>query len=202
MPNNTFKIKDFYCKYIDENDPEFSISDTYKEELIQIDVYIKKEDKLKKVNTVVTYKRSDEIEIKKFIQEVMCHEIGKIFEDGSIKKEYFRQGWIYKSYENFYKREGKCYVAEHEEKNIEEAGISYDGIAEEVCDYLLLCGVDITKVPEETIEAMVEDIFEQVDWQFTSSLIYGDEYLEGYVEDFPKEYFFNNRKDERMEAEL
>lgn len=194
---NNFKIKDFYCQYVDKNSPEFSISDKYKDELVQINVFIKKDEQLKKVNTIVTYKRLNEMEIRNFVEEVMCGEIGRILEDGTVEKEYFRQGWIYKNYEKFYKREGKCYVAEYEEEtNIADVGISYDGIYEEVCDYLSLCGVNITKVPEETIEGMVEDVFLTVDWQFTCSLIDGDEYLQEYVEELPDECFYKEEEKE------
>ena len=63
------------------------------------------------------------------------------------------------------------------------------------------CGVNIIKVPEKEIEAMVEDIFENVDWQHTCSLIQ-DEYLQGYVEDFPNEYFFENEKNQEREEEV
>ena len=202
MKDNMFKIRDFYCKYVKQDSPNFCVSEKYKNEMLQVDVFIKKEEEFKKVHTVVTSKKDNEKEIKDFVEKVMCHEIGNILDDGTVEKEFFRQGYIYKNYENFYKREVKCYVAEFEEEtNISNVGISYDGIYEEVCDYLLQCGVNIIKVPEKEIEAMVEDIFENVDWQHTCSLIQ-DEYLQGYVEDFPNEYFFENEKNQEREEEV
>ncbi len=203
MNNNMFKIRDFYCKYINKDNPEFCINEKYKNEMIQIDVFIKRENKFKKVNTVITNNSDSEKQIKEFVEKVMCYEIGNILEDGTVEKGPTDQGYVYKNYENFYKREGKCYVAELEEgDNISEVGITYDGIYEDVCDYLLLCGVDINKVPEETIETMVEDVFETIDWQHPSSLIQGDEYLQEYIEDFPDDYFFNGENKEKEDKEL
>lgn len=199
-----FKHKDFYCVYINEDSFVFDLPKSRRSNEKQLDVYICYGEELIKVNTLYCEKTSNIEKVKKFIDEVMCQEIGKILEDGTIEKEYFGQGYIYKNYENYYKREGKCYVAELEKgKKIEEAGISYQGIAEEVCDYLLLCGVDVTKVPKKIIDGMVEDVFETVDWQNTSSLIYGDEHLEGYVDEFPDEYFINkeNRESNKEEQE-
>ena len=46
---------------------------------------------------------------------------------------------------------------------------------------------------------MADDVFEQVDWQFACSLIQ-DDWLEGYLEDFPDEYFVNG-KNEVLENE-
>ena len=49
---------------------------------------------------------------------------------------------------------------------------------------------------------MVEDVFETVDWQLTSSLIFGDDYLEGEIADFPDGYFFNGKNEEKEDKEL
>lgn len=191
-----FRIKDFYCKYIKPNNEEFVIKDKYKDEMIQIDVFIKKENKLKKVHTVITNNKDNEKEIKEFVEKVMCCEIGYILDDGTVKKDYFRQGWIYKNYENFYKREGICYIAEYDEGKYGEVGISYEGIEEEVINYLSESGVDVDKVPETLIETMVEDVFETVDWQHTCSLIEGDQWLEEYVKSLPEECFLEKQEKE------
>lgn len=198
MNNNMFKVRDFYCKYIDQDNPNFAISEKYKNEMIQIDVFIKKEDELKKVNTIITSNKENEKEIKEFVEKVMCQEIGKILEDGTVSKDYFRQGWIYKNYENFYKREGTCYISEYDEGKFGDTGISYDGIKEEVVHYLVQCGVNVDKVPETLIETMVENVFETVDWQYTCSLIEGDQWLEEYVNDLPKEYFFEKEEEDEL----
>lgn len=197
---DSFWFRDFYCSFNGLKD-EISITDRpYKR---QLEVFTKKEKQLIKVNTFIVAKNISLEKIKSLILEDMCGEIGEIKADGTVVKGETDQGYVYKSYENFYKRKGKCYVAEHEkETNIEEVGISYDGIYEEVCNYLFECGVDVSKVPEERINGMVEDVFETVDWQFTASLIFGDEYLEGEVADFPDEYFISGKNTEKEDKEL
>lgn len=196
---DSFWFRDFYCSFNGIKNEISAIDRPYKR---QLDIFIEKEKQLIKVNTLILQKNLSLEKVKILILEYMCGEIGAIKADGTIEKGETDQGYVYKSYENFYKREGKCYVAECEkEKNIEEVGITYDGIYEEVCDYLLLCGVDVTKVPEERINGMVEDVFETVDWQLTSSLIYED-YLEGEVADFPDEYFIDGKNTEKEDEEL
>ena len=194
---DSFKFRDFYCSFNGTKNKINAIDRPYKR---QLDIFIEKEKQLIKVNTLILQKNLSQEKIESLIMEYMCGEIGEIKSDGTVEKGETDQGFVYKSYENFYKREGKCYVAEHEkEKNIEDVGISYDGIYEEVCDYLLDCGVNVSKVPEERINGMVEDIFETVDWQFTSSLIFGDDYLEGEVAGFPDKYFFSGKNEEKEE---
>lgn len=198
--NDSFWFRDFYCSFNGRKDEISAIDRPYKR---QLDIFIEKEKQLIKVNTLILPKNLSQEKIESMIIEYMCREIGEIKADGTVEKGNTDQGWVYKSYENFYKREGKCYVAEHEEEsNIEEVGITYEGIYEEVCEYLHECGVDISKVPEERINGMVEDVFYTVDWQFTSSLIFGDEYLEGEVADFPDEYFISGKNTEKEDNEL
>lgn len=187
-----FKVRDFYCDFV-------NAKENIKDSSVELDVFINQNDDLIKVNKLFISEPNIE-QASKYIQEVMCAEIGKITKEGKIEKEYHGQGYIYKNFENFYKREGICYVSEYDGDSIETGGISYSGIWEDVCDYLVLCGVDLTKVQDRIIEGMVEDIFQTVDWQFTSSLIMGDEYLCGYVEEFPDEYFREDAP-ENMESE-
>lgn len=197
---DSFWFRDFYCRFNGLKDQIYATDRPYKR---QLEIFIEKEKQLIKVNTLILPKNLSQKKIESLIIEYMCREIGEIKADGTVEKGETDQGYVYKSYENFYKREGKCYVAEHEkESNIEEVGITYEGIYEEVCDYLQECGVNISKVPEERINIMVEDVFDTVDWQFTSSLIFGDEYLEGEVADFPDEYFFSSKNEEKEEKEL
>lgn len=176
-----FKIRDFYCI--------FNKNEKNRYNKITLDVYIKEQNDFERVNTLYIDINKNIEEIKDFVKSIMCREVGKILENGKIIKEYEGQGYIYKNYENYYKREGICYASELGGDTIEDNGISYSGIWEDVCDYLLLCGVDITKVPDSIIKGMVDDVFENVDWQSPSSLIMGDEYLSGYVEEFPEDYF-------------
>lgn len=197
---DSFWFRDFYCAF---NGMKNEINASERTNKRQLDISIKKENQLIKVNTLILPKNYSLEKIKDTILKRMCFEIGKIKSDGTVEKGQTDQGYVYKSYENFYKRGGKCYVAEHEtENNIEDVGITYEGIYEEVCDYLLECGVNVFKVPEKIIQGMVEDIFETVDWQFTSSLIFGDEYLEGEVAEFPDDYFIKGKNEIAKEEEL
>ncbi|MDO5555117.1 MAG: hypothetical protein Q4G09_00240 [Clostridia bacterium] len=198
MKRKMFKVRDFYCEFINKEMQHYVMSEEVEKNFNQIDIYIKKNNDYIRVKTLYVNKNSNIEETKKYIENVMCSEIGKVNNDGTIEKEYFRQGYIYKNYENFYKRKGKCYVSEYDDKIISEAGISYDGIYEEVCQYLNQFNIDFDKLPEKCIEEMVEDIFEAVDWQYTSSLINGDQYLFEYLCDFSNEYFINNEKDAEL----
>ena len=198
--NRQFKHKDFYCAFINDDSSICELSEEKRKDNKQLNVYISYGEEIIKVNTLYLEKSSGIEETKNFIDEVMCQEIGKILEDGTIEKEYFGQGYIYKNFENFYRREGVCYVPEYDGNKIGEAGISYEGIREEVIEYIKMCGVDIDKVPERTIDGMVEDIFENLDWQHCCSLIH-DQYLEGYIEEFPDDYFINKEDRENNEEE-
>ncbi len=158
-------------------------------------VYINKDNEIIKVKNFYFNRDTQINQIKSFLESIMCHEVGKVLEDGTIEKEHYRQGYIYKNYENFYKREGICYVSEYDGTNINEAGISFEGICEEVIDYLRENGVDLNKVADKKIEDMAEDLFEEVDWQYVSSLI-SDGWLEEYLEDFSDDMFINGRNEE------
>lgn len=198
--SDSFKFRDFYCNFNGLKSEINVVDRPYKR---QLDIFIEKEKELIKVNTLILPKNLSLEKVKTLILEYMCREIGEIKEDGTVEKGGTDQGYVYKNYENFYKREGKCYIAENEkEKNIEEAGITYDGIYGEVCFYLQECGVDISKVPEQRINGMVEEVFETVDWQFTTTLIFGDNYLEGEVADFPDEYFISGKNTKKEDEEL
>lgn len=188
-----FKLKDFYCVFINNNNPSYSLPEERQQTERQLNIYIKYGEEIKKVNSQYVHKNAKDLEqVKKNTQNILCYEIGKVLDNGTIVKEHFRQGYIYKNNENFYKREGICYVSESDE------ALSFEGFKDDVKDYLLLCGVDVNKVPEEKINAMVEEIYEAVDWQSPWSLINGDEYLKEYVGDFPKEYFFEKEEEEEL----
>lgn len=191
MKDKMFKIRDFYC--LSDNKRPYS----------KVDIFIKRNNEFEKVNTVSLLSDNIIKETKKFIEEFMCEEIGKILEDGIIQKEFFRQGYIYKNFENFYKREGICYVSEYDGDKVGEAGISYDGIRESVLNYLILSDVDINKVPEEAINKMIYEVFECVDWQYVNSLIDGDQILDEYIDNFPKKFFIkSNELTEQKSSEV
>lgn len=189
-PVNMFKVKDFYCEFsnvIDDKDI--------------LNIFINKDNKFIKVNDFYFNRDTEVDKIKKFIETTMCNVIGNILTDGTIEKEYFRQGYVYKNYENFYKRDGICYVSEYDGDNINDAGISFEGICEEVVDYLKEYDVDMTKITDKQIEGMAEDLFEAVDWQFVCSLV-TDGWLEGYIEDLPNEFFINGKNPLKEENEV
>lgn len=186
MKDKMFKIKDFYC--LSDNKIPYS----------KVDIFIKRNNEFEKVNTVSLLSNNIIKETKKFIEEVMCEEIGKILEDGTIQKVFFRQGYIYKNFENFYKREGICYVSEYDGDKVGEAGISYDGIRESVLNYLILSDIDINKVPDETINKMIYEVFECVDWQYVNSLIDGDQILDEYIDDFPEEFYIKPKEEKKQ----
>ncbi len=189
--NPTFKVKDFYCEFI--NEPKTSNVDL-------INVYIKQDDEFVKSTSLNVNKNNNIVETKQLVQDFLCGVVGRVLKDGTIEKEYCTQGWFYKNFENFYKREGICYVSECEEGKITKVGVTFNDICEEVKAYLKDCNVDLNKIPKGTIESLAEDVFVTVDWQLTSSLIFGCDYLEGYIEDFPDEYFFSG-KNEVLENE-
>ena len=153
-------------------------------------VYINKDNEITKVSYFYFDRDTKPNEIKKYIKSIMCEEIGKVLE-----KEFCRQGYIYKNYENFYKREGICYVSEYDGNNINEAGISFEGICEEVVDYLRDCDVNLNKITNSEIEKMAEDLFQEVDWQYVGSLIL-DGWLDEYVDEYSDDMFINGKTEE------
>lgn len=180
-----FNYKKFYCVYVDENDENYTLTQD-KVNTKQLNIYIKDEEELVHINTFYIQKNASLDETKKLLEDVLCCEIGKVLEDGTIEKEYHGQGYIYKNYENFYTREGVCYVSEYDGDKIDNAGVTYDDIRDEVIEYLLSCEVNIENISNKEINAMIIDVFETVDWQYTSTLI-SEDWLDGYVEDMNKE---------------
>lgn len=189
-PIDMFKVKDFYCEFSNE-----------KVDRDVLNIFINKDNEFIKVNDFYFNRDTEVDKMKKFIESTMCNVIGKVLEDGTIEKEYFRQGYIYKNSENFYKREGICYVSEYDGDNINDAGISFEGICEEVVDYLKEYDVNLEKITDMQIEGMAEDLFETVDWQYVSSLIM-DDWLEGYIEDLPDDSFINGKNPFKEESEV
>lgn len=76
-------------------------------------------------------------------------EIGKISPDGTVEKDFYVQGWIYKNYDNFEKKKGVCYVPE-----LSDEKYTYD-------DFLKICKNDKT---------LARLVFELVDWQHPETL--------------------------------
>lgn len=76
--------------------------------------------------------------------------IGKRLARNSYRKEFYRQGYIYKNFQNFERKRGVCYVPELSDKEY-----TYD-------DFLALCGGNHT---------LAEFVFEIVDWQHPETVV-------------------------------
>ena len=140
--------------------------------------------------------------------------IGEIKEDGTVVKEYFGQGLIYKNFKNFEQKSGPCYIAEYQgEKgtgfhdNIVDDELktknfndmvegedyeTYDTIIKQVKDEYARRN---QKVSEQTIEDTAKEVFYEVDWQYISSLL--DEWLDAEVDEV--EYAVNIKNKETNE---
>lgn len=103
-------------------------------------------------------------------------EIGKIV-NNKVEKEFFRQGHIYKNTDNFEKKSGICYIAEYQcdydvldNESVEGRDYeTYDSMKEQVDKAYKMYNIDETKYRKET---MLATVFEMVDWQFFSTLLY------------------------------
>lgn len=84
---------------------------------------------------------------------VTADTIGRKLPDGSYEKEFFQQGYIFKSFANFQRKKGVCYIPELSDKKY-----TYE-------DFLYLCGGN---------NVLAEYVFETVDWQHPESFIDGD----------------------------
>lgn len=118
--------------------------------------------------------------------------IGEILVDGTVKKEYFRQGYIYKNFANFYRKEGICYISEYQTDKITKKSKpgndyeTYHTIFEKVRE-----AFEKEKVNKEkySIKDFTETIMNDLDWQTADSLI-----LE-YIEALDEECFLDYEED-------
>ena len=144
--------------------------------------------------------KSLKLENDKFVaDESQDDTIGEIREDGTVVKEYYGQGLIYKNFKNFEAKQGPCYIAEYQgekgagfhdnivsdelkTKNFNdmiegEDYETYDTIIKQVKDEYARRNL---KASEQTIEDTAREIFYEVDWQNVSSLL--DEWLDAEEE--------------------
>lgn len=131
--------------------------------------------------------------------------IGKI-NDNKIFPEFFRQGDIYKNeivYENTKKlskedldklplKDKICYIPKHAFDGKEYIDLSSKELKDGE-DYYTIFGIKedinnhygkdiINKISEKDLYNMIEDVFDTLDWQYPSSLLDADNYLDGYIE--------------------
>ena len=97
--------------------------------------------------------------------------IGNILEDGTVEKEYFGQGYIYRDDEAFDNKKGICYIAEYGSDNInkDDNFSTYETMIAETTEAYKMEGVDPAKYP---IENMIMFVWELLDWQMFSTLLY------------------------------
>lgn len=132
---------------------------------------------------------------KKYL-DVPENRIGNILKDGTVKKEYFRQGHIYKNFANFYRKEGICYISEYQTDKITRKSKegkdyeTYQSIYNKVKQ-----AFELEKVNQEkySIEDFTETIMNDLDWQYPDTLIQesiealDDEYFLDYEENLEEE---------------
>lgn len=116
------------------------------------------------------------------------NKIGEILEDGTVKKEFFGQGNIYKNLANFYRKEGICYISEYQADKITKKSKegedyeTYQSIYNKVKE-----AFELEKVNKEkySLEDFTETIINYLDWQTADSLI------SEYIESLDDEYFLD-----------
>lgn len=128
---------------------------------------------------------------------------GEILDSGKIEKEYFRQGYIYKNYPNYWAKKGICYISEFQGEQVAKpildssGNIRKDEFGEEMYydEYYITENAkegihfetynSFKKLADETFgkeetNLFVNELFEMVDWQFATSL--ADELKESWEE--------------------
>ncbi len=132
--------------------------------------------------------------------------VGEI-KDNKIYQEYFRQGDIYKNDIVFEKTKHLskeeidklplinkiCYIPEGAFEDKEYIDLNSKDLKDRE-DYFTVFSIkevikdhygnDIyEKIPESDLDSMVEDVFDTLDWQYPSSLLDADNYLDGYMKE-------------------
>lgn len=98
--------------------------------------------------------------------------IGRILENGEVEKGGTIQGFVYKNFDNFYARQGICYISEYGCENVltcdEEGYDTYESMLKETKRIYEREHVDPKQYP---IELMIETVFDMVDWQGFETLL-------------------------------
>lgn len=132
---------------------------------------------------------------KKYL-DIPENKIGEILEDGTVKKEYFQEGHIYKNICNFYRQDGICYISEYQADKINKKSKpgedfeTYQTIYEKVKQEYEARGINPQKYK---LKDFVETIFNDLNWQSVEALTIDsidaldDEYFLDYNEELENE---------------
>ena len=131
-----------------------------------------------------------------YYKKYLENKIGDILEDGTVKKEYFRQGYIYKNFANFYRKDGICYISEYQtDKITKESKEGKDYETYQSIYTKVKKAFESERVNQErySIEDFTETIMNDLDWQYPDTLIQesiealDDEYFLDYEENLEEE---------------
>lgn len=139
---------------------------------------------------------TENMDYTEYYKKYLENKIGDILEDGTVKKEYFRQGYIYKNFANFHKKDGICYISEYQTDKITKESKegkdyeTYQSIYNKVKQ-----AFESERVNQEkySIEDFTETIMNDLDWQSPDILIQesiealDDEYFLDYEENLEEE---------------
>lgn len=129
---------------------------------------------------------------KKYL-DIPENEIGKILEDGTVKKEYFQEGHIYKNICNFYRQDGICYISEGQADKLDKNSIpgedyeTYQTIYEKVKE-----AYDRAKIDEKeySLKDFISTIFNDLNWQSVEALTMDS------IDALDNEYFLDKDEEE------
>ena len=139
---------------------------------------------------------TENMDYTEYYKKYLENKIGDILEDGTVKKEYFRQGYIYKNFANFYKKDGICYISEYQtDKITKESKEGKDYETYQSIYTKVKKAFESERVNQErySIEDFTETIMNDLDWQYPDTLIQesiealDDEYFLDYEENLEEE---------------
>lgn len=139
---------------------------------------------------------TENMDYTEYYKKYLENKIGDILEDGTVKKEYFRQGYIYKNFANFYKKDGICYISEYQtDKITKESKEGKDYETYQSIYNKVKKAFESERVNQErySIEDFTETIMNDLDWQYPDTLIQesiealDDEYFLDYEENLEEE---------------
>lgn len=131
---------------------------------------------------------------KKYL-DIPENEIGKILEDGTVKKEYFQEGHIYKNICNFYRQDGICYISEGQADELSKNSIpgedyeTYQTIYEKVKEAYEKAKIDERKY---RLKDFVATIFDDLTWQSVEALTMDS------IDALDDEYFLDEEEPEAL----